>query len=185
MRPWGDRNFRGNLTPHGWFAADYRTLLRNMFVREGGQAIHVLSVTSPEWIGPGRSIEIKRAPTSFGQVSYTLRSQDSDHAVLTFENRFSSAPMAIVVHLPWFIELIGALADGEPAKVVDGSINLPPSAHTVEFHWRARPNASASNYSTAVEHYKQEYRSRYEKLLHDGTFYRSGAGEGGCTHATN
>ncbi|MGB7137059.1 MAG: hypothetical protein WBD46_17355, partial [Acidobacteriaceae bacterium] len=34
IRPWGDRNFEGNLSPHGWFAAEYRTLVRNLFVRE-------------------------------------------------------------------------------------------------------------------------------------------------------
>jgi hypothetical protein len=28
--PWGDRNFEDNLAPHGWFAAEYRTLLRTM-----------------------------------------------------------------------------------------------------------------------------------------------------------
>ncbi len=37
--PWGDRNFEDNLAPHGWFAAEYRTLLRNMLVREEGDEL--------------------------------------------------------------------------------------------------------------------------------------------------
>ena len=51
--PWGNRDFTDNLAPHGWFAAEYRTLLRNMMVREEGDRLHLLSVVSPDWIGKG------------------------------------------------------------------------------------------------------------------------------------
>jgi hypothetical protein len=34
--PWGNRNFEDNLSPHGWFAAEYRTLPRTMLVAEKG-----------------------------------------------------------------------------------------------------------------------------------------------------
>jgi hypothetical protein len=44
--PWGDRNFEDNLAPHGWFAAEYRTLLRTMMVREEGETLHLLSVVT-------------------------------------------------------------------------------------------------------------------------------------------
>ena len=70
--PWGDRNFGDNLAPHGWFAAEYRTLLRNMLVREQGDELHLLSVVSPEWIGDGKTIAVKQAPTYFGTVAFTL-----------------------------------------------------------------------------------------------------------------
>ena len=175
IRPWGDRNFRGNLTPHGWFAADYRTLLRNMFVREEGSNVHVLSVTSPEWIGRGKSINITNAPVSFGQVSYTLNSAGTEGAVLEFNNRFSTAPAAILVHVPWFVELVSATADNKSVQAADGSIALPAAVHRVELHWRSRPALPSLSYAGAVEKYKREYRARYEKLLHDGSYYPANA----------
>ncbi len=37
IRPWGDRDFGDDLAPHGWFAAEYRTLLRTMLRPRRGQ----------------------------------------------------------------------------------------------------------------------------------------------------
>ena len=67
IRPWGTRDFEGNLAPHAWFAADYRNLLRNMLVREQGHTLHLLSAISPEWLGPGKRIAISGATTRFGE----------------------------------------------------------------------------------------------------------------------
>lgn len=66
--PWGDRNFEGNLAPHGWFSAELRTLMRNIMVREEGDDLHLLSVLSPEWIGAGKTIAATQVPTYFGPV---------------------------------------------------------------------------------------------------------------------
>jgi hypothetical protein len=44
---WGDRDFRENLSPHGWYAARLRICVRNMLVREQGQDLHLLSAISP------------------------------------------------------------------------------------------------------------------------------------------
>ncbi|OGB62322.1 MAG: hypothetical protein A2Y94_08110, partial [Caldithrix sp. RBG_13_44_9] len=49
IRPWQIRDFGMNMSPHGWFSAKYRTLLRNMLLREQGEDLHLLSCLSPEW----------------------------------------------------------------------------------------------------------------------------------------
>lgn len=175
VRPWGDRTFGGNLTPHGWFAADYRNLLRTMLVRERADEVHVLSVTSPEWIGTGKRLEVSDAPTSFGLVNYELISPSPELARLSFHNRFTTAPASVVVHIPWFVDLVSAQADGRSVKPHDGALVLPPSVETVTFEWRARPGALKLSYAAAVRDYKLEYRRRYEQLLRDGTYDRSGS----------
>ena len=49
------RDFSLNLSPHGLFAAKFRTLLRDMIVREQGNDVHLLSCVSPEWIQVGKA----------------------------------------------------------------------------------------------------------------------------------
>ncbi|MEK6572022.1 MAG: hypothetical protein AABZ61_11665, partial [Bacteroidota bacterium] len=51
--PWSTRDFGMNLSPHGWFAAKFRALFRNMMVREQEKQLHLLSCLSPEWIKDG------------------------------------------------------------------------------------------------------------------------------------
>ena len=62
IRPWGDRNFGDNLAPHGWFAAEYRTLLRTMLVREEGNQLHLLSVSRRSGSAKARPSRSARRP---------------------------------------------------------------------------------------------------------------------------
>ena len=171
IRPWGDRDFKGNLTPHGWFAAEYRNLLRSMFLREQGNSLHILSVTSPQWIGKGNTISIKQAPSYFGEVNYELVSRSDTMASLDFGNKFIRAPESIVVHIPWFVELQSASADGNRLRAMDGRLVLPASVKHVELFWHRRASLPDLSYQSAVRDYKAEYRKRYEQLLRDGTYY--------------
>jgi hypothetical protein len=168
IRPWGMRDFEGNLAPHGWFAADYRNLLRNMLVRERGDELHLLSAVSPEWIGAGKSIRVADAPTEFGPISFALETQTDGSAVLHLHPEFSRAPRAIVVHLPWFMTIESVLADGAPAAVRDCAVSLSPNVREVRVRWRRAPSATKLSYARTVESYKAEYRQRYERLLATG-----------------
>ena len=173
IRPWGERNFQDNLAPHGWFAAEYRTLLRQMLLREDGDDLHLLSVLSPAWIGPGKTIAVRNAPTQFGPVAFTLTQPDSTHATLTLAPRFTTAPRQIVLHLPWFLRVTTVEADGRSLPVLpataqsSSTVTLPASAHTVHLTWSplsAAPGANLS-YNAAVTAYKTEYARRYAAWL--------------------
>jgi len=57
---------------HGWAAADFLTIVRNLLVREthdGGVAL--MSLLPPEWAG--QAVDVRGAPTHAGLVSYALR----------------------------------------------------------------------------------------------------------------
>jgi hypothetical protein len=164
--PWGDRNFQDNLSPHGWFAAEYRTLLRTMLVREDGDQLHLLGVVSPEWIGKGKTIAVSQAPTNFGTVGFTLEQPAANEAVLHLKTNFTAAPKQIVVHLPWFVNVQSATADGKAVKVADGAIAIAPDAKEVDLHWTVKPNTPHLSYDRAVADYTAEYARRYEVLMH-------------------
>jgi hypothetical protein len=164
--PWGNRDFADNLAPHGWFAAEYRTLLRTMLVREEGNQLHLLSVVSPEWIGKGKSIAVKQAPTNFGSVAFILEQPETGNAVLHLHADFTAAPSQIVVHLPWFVDLASAVADGKPVQPANGVLTVPPGIQELRLWWTVRPNTPHLSYERAVEDYKAEYNRRYQELMH-------------------
>jgi hypothetical protein len=166
IRPWGDRNFDGNLAPHGWFAAEYRTLLRTMLVREEGDRLHLLSVVSPAWIGKGKTIAVRQAPTNFGLLGFTLDQPQDGVAVLNLRPDFTTQPESIVVHLPWFVDLRSATADGKPIQPANGTLSVPAGTHTIELHWTVKPNTPRLSYDRAVAGYKAEYARRYQAQMH-------------------
>jgi hypothetical protein len=166
IRPWGDRDFGFNLSPHGWFAAQYRTLLRNMLVREDGPDIHLLSAISPTWIGAGRRIAVRNAPTHYGPLSFSLECT-GDGARLTISARFREKPDQFRIHVPWFVELREAWAVGNQLHAPDGMLRIGPDVTQVRLLWNVRPVKGLS-YDEYVQDYLKEYRDRYEKFLKKG-----------------
>jgi hypothetical protein len=164
--PWGDRNFQDNLAPHGWFAAEYRTLLRTMLVREEPGQLHLLSVVSPEWIGKGKTLSVSQAPTNFGVMAFSLDQPSDQEAVLHLNPAFAAAPKQIVVHLPWFVDLQSATADGKPIQPVNGTLAVSPVTRELRLHWTVKADAPQMSYARAVEDYKAEYARRYQILMH-------------------
>jgi hypothetical protein len=166
INPWGDRNFEDNLAPHGWFAAEFRTLLRTMLVREDADELHLLSVLSPEWIGRHKTVSVSQAPTYFGTVAFTLDQPEDGEAVLHLNTAFSRAPKQIVIHLPWFVEFKSATIDGKRADAVDGKLVAPPDAKEIRIRWALRSGTPHLSYEAAVDAYKAEYARRYRELMH-------------------
>jgi hypothetical protein len=166
--PWSTRDPGQNLTPHGWFAAKFRTMLRDMLVREEDRDLHLLSAVSPEWIGEGKNIVVKRAATNFGQVNFTLTFPATGQARLTLDNHFNDPPARVVLHLPWFVDTSRIVADGKPVQVQNNAVLLPSNTRAVEMQWTVRTNTGPLSFARAVENYKAEYRRRYERFLQTG-----------------
>jgi len=80
---------------------------------------------------------------------------------------YRRAPEHVYLHLPWFVELQGATADGKPLKLAS-VLELPTGTKHVDLRWRGKSNTPALSYEKAVEDYKNEYRRRYERFLETG-----------------
>jgi hypothetical protein len=157
-RPWGERDVSGNFTPHGWFAARTVELVRNMLVREEGDAMHLASCLSPQWIGAGQEVRLTNAPTDFGMVSYKIRSR-KEGADLELSTKWRRTPKSLYFHIPYFVELDSAVADGK--RVVAKGDQLPISPNTkhltLNWHWIEHPDLS---YARAVELWKLKDKDR-------------------------
>jgi hypothetical protein len=84
--PFGDRTVDLSTVPHGWGAAEYVSLLRNMLVREQGNGVVLLSALSPSWLKPGQTVAVRRGATAFGPITFTLRTR-SGGATLSWSSR--------------------------------------------------------------------------------------------------
>lgn len=165
--PWKDRDFGMNLAPHGWFAAEYRILLRNMMVREQSDTLHLLSTISPNWVKKDAKIDINNAPTEFGEVNFTLTFKKNS-AALVLKNNFKKAPAVIILHLPWFMEVRKIEIDGRSINQENNAVSLPVDTRQVYLEWSFKKNIENMSYDQTVEQYKSEYRRRYEKFIREG-----------------
>ncbi len=135
MDPWGDRDPQGNYSPHGWFAARYIEMVRNILVREEGETLHLASALAPDWVKPGKSVSIKNAPTYFGKVSYTYNAGKSG-ATVTLDNKWAVRPAKLILHTPFFAKVESAYADGKPIVANPSGIDIPVASKKVLIRWK-------------------------------------------------
>jgi hypothetical protein len=156
-----------NLSPHGWFAAEYRILLRNMMVREHNDTLHLLSAISPEWVKKGEKLVVNNAPTHFGRVNFTL-SFGKKSAILELNCHFEKSQSAILLHLPWFMKVRRITADGKILNVSDNQVLIPSDSRRLEISWKPLKRETELSYQKTVDEYKQEYSRRYERFMKEG-----------------
>lgn len=172
IRPWSSRDFAGNLAPHGWFAAEYRNVLRAMLVREEHDAdLHLLSAISPAWIGVNKTIKVEHAPTMFGEVSFELTSSSATTATLALSTSFDRKPAHLLLHLPWFMATQRISADGKSLQISGDTVELPATAKLVTIQWQRRANVAPLSFDTSVAAFKAAYRQHYADYLRTGVPY--------------
>jgi hypothetical protein len=150
VRVYGSRAVDDNMTPHGWFAAEYATLLRNMLVRERGDGLAIMSALSPAWMRPGEAVAVHDAPTIYGRISYTLRIRD-DGARLEWH---ADVPEGLDIRWPLPDWAHDVRADGYDRD--SHAVTLLRRTGTLDIRWRlTRPHAS---YSETVRDLQAAYR---------------------------
>ena len=137
VHPDGSRSVDDNMSPHGWWAAEYVALLRAMLVREEGDGLVLGSALPPAWLAPGRRTRVLGAPTLHGSVSFTFHAERRG-AVLSWR-----APEGVPVRLvvpAGAREVAVAEASRAPRPRFDRarrSIVLPPTGGgRVRLRWR-------------------------------------------------
>lgn len=168
IRPWGDRDFGSNLSPHGWYAARLRIGLRNMLILDEGAELHLLSAVSPEWIQPGKEVSVSNAPTDFGMVDLSLKSLSETQARIAIVASFVSTPGRIILHLPWFMETTSVVCDGTKLTIINNEVAVPITAKNIQIQWKKRPGTEPMSYLHSVAQYKVEYAKRYRAALQAG-----------------
>jgi len=152
VRVYGSRAVDDNMTPHGWWAAEYVAFLRNMLVREDGAGITLASVLAPGWLEPGKTVAVKRARTPFGPLSYELQAT-SGGARLTWDADVTPGTRVRVAVPQWVSDVEAPGLDRR-----ERWITLGDRSGSLEIRWD-RGRASES-YSEAVTRLRASYRRR-------------------------
>ena len=115
--------------PHCWAAALYILTYRASLVYENERELEFCWGVQPQWLHDGARISVKRAPTAFGKVDFTLRRNGSE---LNFDYSLRSvvlqpAPEEIRLHIPNLEGKITSLrVNGRPYQITQGdSVVLP------------------------------------------------------------
>ncbi len=167
--PWSTRECSSchNILPQGLTIAKTIEVLRNMLLREQDDDLYLLSAVSPDWVQPGKRIEVRRAPSAFGPLDMTVAAEEG-RLVLDLPAAFRNSPARLLVRVPWFYEVRRAELDGEACAVQDGHVLVPVGARRLVLHGGPRPDAPAMSYLQAVADYQAEYRRRWEHFRATG-----------------
>jgi len=104
--------------PEGWAHANLIMLVRNMFLREQGKDLYLLSGIPSDWISPGQTISVHHAPSMFGNISYTLNYLSPGR--MTFNAALPASIMQVIARFP--------IAENE--KIVEAYVNGKSAAVT-------------------------------------------------------
>jgi len=142
--------------------------MRNMLVREYLGDLYLFSAVSPDWLQPGKSIEVVNEPTTFGPVSAVLRA-GAGGLEIRLGHRFRQPPQHVVIRIPWFYEAQAAEADGRPVPIAEGKVLLDPGTRHIAIRGRIRPGTPPMSFQETIAAYQREYQKRYREFLRKGT----------------
>ena len=122
--------------PHLRSGTQQLRLLRAMLVREQGDQLILAQAVPQHWLADGKQVSVRGAPTHFGKVSYTIRSQVKEGRIsVMLDPPKRTPPQAIVVHLrhPSGARIQSVLVDGKPIETFGGNtITLPRRERELE-----------------------------------------------------
>jgi hypothetical protein len=100
------------------------------------RGLELAFATPRPWLAPGRRIEVRALPTSFGRVSYAIEAAvDSARVVVHVPGRERLRSLRLRLRLPQGKVVSSVLSAGRPIGRFDartGTITLPPRPGTLE-----------------------------------------------------
>ena len=86
---------------HGWAAAEWVMIMRNLFVREEGNKLILGSGVFPEWFESGEELRFGPTLTPHGRVSVSLR-QDGNKLELQMDASWFDKPPKVEIKVPGY-----------------------------------------------------------------------------------
>ncbi len=171
--PWDGRDYVmklgpfefANFPPHGWFAAAYNLLLRNMIIREGAGddagSLYLFNGLCPAWLQPGLETGMRSAPTDFGSVTAIIKANENG-GVLKIDPLWKTPPERIIFPKPFFVKSWKIKGNSEEAP---NNIHLSPNSTELELEWEFHRASSLLDYRSHLEKWKSRYRGHYNKAM--------------------
>jgi hypothetical protein len=113
---------------HGWAAAEFLLLVRNLLFFEEGDRIVLTPILPREWTWEGAVIQVDRAPTYFGPMDFRMEFQNGE-IELQIHNRFWRSPSGFEWNLPF--QVVSAKGDAGPIVLRGNALFLPAGTERV------------------------------------------------------
>jgi hypothetical protein len=119
-------NYVGDM-PHNWASAEFVRLIRHLMILERDKKLCLLEGLPRAWTGAGMRTQLKEVPTSFGEMSISIKvANNGKSADIEISPPQRMPPEDIIIHLENFgrpVKLIKC--DGK--KIDEGKCELPAS----------------------------------------------------------
>jgi len=115
---------------HGWAAADFLHMVRNLLLSEDGDSLVVFPLLPPEWAEDGKSVSIFDAPTHFGKINVSMKIEGG-RASVSFDNRYFNTPRRIEIRFPKKISTLTVDGRSEVLGFTD-RVELDPEVKSIE-----------------------------------------------------
>jgi len=121
----GAPRFIGDM-PHTWVGSDFIRSVRMMFAyeRESDQALVLGAGLPAAWVATEHGVSVKRLPTHYGVLNYTLRADGPDAVRLRLSGDLAVPSGKIVVSSPLPRPLRSVKVNGKPVDTftADGAV---------------------------------------------------------------
>jgi hypothetical protein len=131
------------LPPNSAANASFLLQLRHLLVQDidtdddgRPDTLRLAFATPRAWLANGKTIEVKRAPTAFGDVTFSIESRLREYEIVA---RVQLPPRPcnralLRLRLPRGNKIVYAVANGQPVNLIDSeTLELPPAAK-IELH---------------------------------------------------
>jgi len=146
-------------TPHNWFSGKLVRFIRDLLVYEGhDRRLHLLGCISPAWMRPGMKMGIADAPTELGSISFKAAMLDKG-VEIDIEYKALTGIEEIVVHMPPFLDIYKATADGTAIEYSKDGCIIPAATKKAAFFWTNEKLPDIS-YTEVVKAYIGDYKKR-------------------------
>ncbi len=113
---------------HGWAAAEYLLLVRNLLFFEEEDRIVLTPILPQEWTWEGAVVQVERAPTYFGPMDFRIEFR-KETITLDIQEQFWKKPSSFELNLPFNVQ--SAEGDGGAVEFKGTRLVLPPESRTV------------------------------------------------------
>ncbi|MFI5398286.1 MAG: discoidin domain-containing protein [Candidatus Binatia bacterium] len=110
-------NFIGDM-PHTWVGSTFIQSVRTLFAyeRESDRALVVAAGLPSEWVLSKSGVAVKRLPTHYGVLSYSLRGEGANAMLLRLSGDLTLPPGNIVLRPPLLQPLKAVTVNGKPIE---------------------------------------------------------------------
>ena len=116
---------------HGWASAEWLLLVRSLLLRDEPGRVVLAPAVPLEWLQSAGSLSVERAPSTAGDVSYSLEWDSGGSALCLEVTSGSNTRAPLAWRLP---DQPGRVSiDGRDIEFGGGTLELPPGARVVEY----------------------------------------------------